>query len=103
MLVVISTGGKQYKVSSGDIIKVERVSGRVGDIIYINDVLLSSSNSSIIFENSFLSKIRVKTRILKHFRGEKLVIFKKRRRHNSKKKNGHRQNLTLLRILLIEY
>ncbi len=93
MFAVVRTGGKQYKVAPGDIIKVERLTGDVGATIALGDVLMMGTGSDVK-----LGAGKVSAEIVDHIRGEKLTIFKKRRRHTYRRKNGHRQDLTVLRV-----
>ena len=99
MFAVVKTGGKQYKVSNGDIINVENLNAEEGTEIMLNEVLMLSSEAG---EVSFDGKTKVKALVVSNFRGEKLIAFKKRRRHTYKKKKGHRQYLTQLKIVSIE-
>lgn len=93
MFAVVRTGGKQYKVAPGDIIKVERLTGDVGATIALPDVLMMGTGADVK-----LGSGKVSAEIVDHIRGEKLTIFKKRRRHTYRRKNGHRQDLTVLRV-----
>ena len=95
MFAVIRTGGKQYKVASGDIIEVEKLSGKAGDKVEIGDVLMAGGKAGT--EKAPL-KAKVLAEIVKQFRDDKVVIFKKRRRHNYRRKKGHRQFLTQIKI-----
>ncbi len=88
MFAVIRTGGKQYKVKSGEVIRVEKLEGAAGDKITISDVLLGGS--SVLAE------------IVRQFRDDKVRIFKKRRRHNYRRNRGHRQYLTEVKITEIK-
>jgi large subunit ribosomal protein L21 len=95
MFAVIRTGGKQYKVASGDVIAVEKLAGNAGDKVEISDVLVAGDK--IGTEKAPL-KAKVLAEIVKQFRDEKVIIFKKRRRHNYRRKKGHRQTLTQIKI-----
>ena len=94
MFAVIRTGGKQYKVSSGDIIAVEKLEGNAGDKIEIGEVLMTDSKIGA----PLLSGAKVLAEIVEQFRDDKVIIFKKRRRHNYRRKKGHRQYLTSIKI-----
>ena len=94
MFAVIRTGGKQYKVASGDVIAVEKLEGAAGDKVEIGDVLMAGQKIG----SPLLSGAKVLAEIVKQFRDDKVTIFKKRRRHNYRRKKGHRQDLTVLRI-----
>lgn len=94
MFAVIRTGGKQYKVAKGDVVSVEKLEGAEGDNVEINDVLMAGSKVGA----PLLAGAKVIAEIVKQFRDEKVVIFKKRRRHNYRRKKGHRQYLTSIKI-----
>ncbi|MFN2100205.1 50S ribosomal protein L21 [Altererythrobacter sp. MF3-039] len=94
MFAVVRTGGKQYRVAAGDKIAVEKLAGEAGDTITLGDVLLAGEGDNI----ADASKVTVSAEIIAQAKGEKVVIFKKRRRHNYRRKLGHRQQMTLLRI-----
>lgn len=98
MFAIVKTGGKQYKVKPDDIIKVERIDAEEGSEILLNEVLMSVTEKGLSFENN----APVKAVVVSHFRGDKVIAFKKRRRHTYKKKKGHRQDLTKLKILSFE-
>jgi large subunit ribosomal protein L21 len=94
MFAVIRTGGKQYRVAEGDVIKVERLDGDAGSSITLGDVLMAGSKVGA----PLLSGASVAAEIVEHARGPKIIVFKKKRRQNYRRKNGHRQDLTVLRI-----
>jgi large subunit ribosomal protein L21 len=96
MFAVIRTGGKQYKVTSGDVIAVEKLEGKAGDKVEIGDVLMSGEK--IGTQSAPLKGIKVLAEIISQFRDDKVTIFKKRRRHNYRRKKGHRQYLTEIKI-----
>jgi len=94
MFAVIRTGGKQYTVAKDQVILVEKLEGKAGDTISIGEVLaLEGKVGSPLIEGATVSAENVG-----QTRGEKVIIFKKRRRHNYRRKNGHRQHLTAIRI-----
>mgnify|MGYP005984015961 CR=1 FL=1 len=95
MFAVVRTGGKQYRVAAGDKIAVEKLAGEAGDTITLGDVLLAGEGESL----ADAGKVSVSAEIIAQAKSEKVVVFKKRRRHNYRRKNGHRQQMTLLRIL----
>jgi len=97
MFAVVRTGGKQYRVAEGDKIAVEKLAGDAGDTIVLGDVLLAGEGDSI----ADAGKVSVSAEIIAQAKSEKVVVFKKRRRHNYRRKNGHRQQMTLLRILSV--
>lgn len=95
MFAVIKTGGKQYKVTSGDVIKVEKVAGTEGSEVIFNEVLALNEKIG----KPFVKGASVKGTILKQAKDEKVIIFKKKRRQNYRRKNGHRQQITLVKIM----
>ncbi|MBL8676425.1 MAG: 50S ribosomal protein L21 [Alphaproteobacteria bacterium] len=98
MFAIIKTGGKQYKVAANDVIKVEKLAGASGDTIEFSDVLMMGEGSSIKVGEPLVSNARVCGTVLDQIRDDKVIIFKKNRRHNYRRKNGHRQYLTVVRI-----
>lgn len=98
MYAVIKTGGKQYKVSPGDVVKVETLDAKPGDTIEINDVILFADGDRVNVGKPAIASAKVTAEVMEQGRGEKLLIFKHRRRKNFRKTNGHRQNYTALRI-----
>ncbi len=102
MYAVIQTGGKQYKVSTGDEIKVEKLNAEIGDIIILDKVLMVSDNSDINVGSPYLKNFLVKARILRHEKGKKIIVFKYKRRKNYKRKKGHRQYYSIIKIENIE-
>ena len=97
MFAVIRTGGKQYRVAADGILRVEKLAGETGDIVTFSDVLAHGGDSPKIGA-PLISGASVLAEIVEQGRGDKVVIFKKRRRQNSRRKNGHRQHYTLLRV-----
>ncbi|MEO6153318.1 MAG: 50S ribosomal protein L21 [Croceibacterium sp.] len=97
MFAVVRTGGKQYRVAAGDKIAVEKLAGDAGDTIQLGDVLLAGEGDSL----ADIAKVIVSAEIIAQAKSEKVIVFKKRRRHNYRRKAGHRQQLTLLRILSV--
>ena len=95
MFAVVRTGGKQYRVAEGDKIAVEKLAGEAGDTIVLGDVLLAGEGADL----ADVSKVTVSAEIIAQAKTEKVIVFKKRRRHNYRRKNGHRQQMTLLRIV----
>ncbi len=94
MYAVIKTGGKQYKVASGDVIKVEKLLGDEGSEIVFNEVLALGDNVG----KPLVEGASVKATILKQTKADKVIVFKKKRRQNYRRKNGHRQNITIVKI-----
>ena len=97
MFAVVRTGGKQYRVAAGDKIAVEKLAGDAGDTITLGDVLLAGEGEKM--EDA--GKVTVSAEIIAQAKSEKVTVFKKRRRHNYRRKNGHRQQMTLLRIVAV--
>jgi large subunit ribosomal protein L21 len=97
MFAVIRTGGKQYRVAPNDIIKIEKIAGEPGDIVELGEVLLLGGDSPKTGSPT-VSGALVAAEVLEQTRGDKITVFKKKRRKNYRRKKGHRQALTLLRI-----
>lgn len=97
MFAIVRTGGKQYRVAAGDKIVVEKLDGEAGSSITLGDVLLAGEGSELKPTDG----LTVSAEIIAQAKGEKVIIFKKRRRHNYRRKNGHRQNHTILKITAI--
>ena len=101
MYAVIKTGGKQYKVSKDDIISVEKLSEDTGKKIKLNEVLIISDKGKPIVGDPLIKGASVEAEIMDHSRAAKITVFKKKRRHNYRRKKGHKQNITNLKILSI--
>ncbi len=97
MFAVIRTGGKQYRVAPNDIIEIERIAGEPGDIITLGEVLLLGGDSPKTGSPTIAGAL-VAAEVMEQSRGAKIIVFKKKRRKNYRRKKGHRQDLTLLRI-----
>ena len=102
MYAVVKTGGRQYRVEPGDKIDVERLSGDVGDTIELNPVLMIGNGDDITVGAPTVEAARVTAEIIEHKRGKKIVVFKFKRRKNYRRKQGHRQSLTSLKITDIQ-
>lgn len=98
MFAVIKTGGKQYNVAVDNVIKVEKLAGNSGETIEFNDVLMMGKGDSVKVGSPLVANARVCGTIIDQIRDDKVIIFKKNRRHNYRRKNGHRQYLTVVRI-----
>lgn len=98
MFAVIRTGGKQYKVAQNDVIIVEKLLAEAGDDIDFTDVLALNDGTVTTFGKPGVAGALVTAEVLEQARGDKVIIFKKRRRQNYRRKNGHRQDLTVVRI-----
>jgi large subunit ribosomal protein L21 len=97
MYAVISTGGKQYKVAEGEVIKLEKLSAEVGEIVEF-PVLLLANKTDVKVGSPFLTESTVKASIVEHGRGDKIKIIKFRRRKHHRKQMGHRQHYTAVKI-----
>jgi len=97
MFAVVRTGGKQYRVAPGDKIVVEKIDGNAGDRIELGEVLLAGEGSDLKSTDG----LKVAAEIVAQAKGDKVTVFKKRRRHNYRRKKGHRQQHTILRIVSI--
>lgn len=95
MFAVVRTGGKQYKVAQNDKLAVEKLDGQVGDTVILEDVLMLFDGNNT---ECYPKGISVKAKILDQYRTKKVIIFKKNRRHNYRRKKGHRQEMTFLSI-----
>ncbi len=98
MFAVIKTGGKQYKVEKGQQITVELLEGDPGAKVDFEEVLLVADENNTNIGTPLLEGASVEGEILEQFRGDKIIVFKKKRRHNYRRKNGHRQYLTKIAI-----
>jgi len=98
MFAVIRTGGKQYKVVKDEFLSVEKLEGDVGATVEISDVLMAGGKIG----SPLLAGAKVLAEIVRQFRDDKVIIFKKRRRHNYRRKKGHRQYLTQIKIIDIK-
>lgn len=98
MFAVIKTGGKQYRVTADDILKVEKVEAEAGDTITFDDVLMVGNDKDVTVGAPMVDGASVAAEVIEQGRTRKIIIFKKRRRQNSRRRNGHRQMLTTVRI-----
>jgi large subunit ribosomal protein L21 len=98
MYAIIQTGGKQYRVSQGDLITVEKLAGAAGDRIEINSVLMVGEGDQVTVGQPRLEQARVVGTIVRQERGPKVIVYKHKRRKGYQKKQGHRQWGTLLRV-----
>jgi len=99
---VLKSGGKQYKVSAGDVILVEKILGESGSKITFDDIVMMGEGSQIHIEEAELKSASVTGEVIEQTRGPKLIIFKKKRRQNYRRKKGHKQDLTVIRIKSID-
>ncbi len=98
MFAVIRTGGKQYKVAPNDVIAVEKLAGEPGATVELAEVLMVGDGATVSTGTPLLSGASVSATLVEQRRADKIIVFKKKRRHNYRRKNGHRQYQTLLRI-----
>ena len=103
MYAVIESGGKQYKVSEGTVLKVEKLEAAAGDRLSIDKVLMvNDENGNVKVGNPLVSNARVEVEVMEQGRDKKVVVFKYKRRKNYRKKQGHRQPFTRIKVLKIE-
>lgn len=98
MYAVIKTGGKQYKVAAADTITIEKLEAEAGDVVLFPEVLMLGGEAGTTIGAPFVAGASVSAEIVRQARGPKTISFRKRRRQNSKRKKGHRQDLTIVRI-----
>jgi large subunit ribosomal protein L21 len=98
MFAVIRTGGKQYRVSENTVLKVEKLEAEAGSTITFTDVLAVGEGDNVTLGAPTVEGATVTATVIAQDRGPKIIIFKKRRRQNSRRKNGHRQDITVLRV-----
>jgi large subunit ribosomal protein L21 len=97
MFAVIKTGGKQYRVAAEDVLRVDRVEAELGAVVEFGEVLIVGGDSTVL-GTPVVAGATVAAQVLDHVRGPKVIAFKKRRRKNSRRKRGHRQEFSLVRI-----
>ncbi|MEA3487098.1 MAG: 50S ribosomal protein L21 [Thermodesulfobacteriota bacterium] len=98
MYAIIKTGGKQYKVSEGEVLNFEKIEGDKGDTVSFDEVLLVSKDEDVKVGTPFVEGAKVVGEIISQIRGPKITVFKMKRRKGYSKKTGHRQDLTNLKI-----
>lgn len=98
MFAVIKTGGKQYKVQENDIINVEHIDLEAGKKFKIKDILMTEEKGKVSFGSPLIDKGEVEAEIVEHYKDKKVIVFKKQRRQNYRRKTGHRQMLTKIKI-----
>jgi large subunit ribosomal protein L21 len=98
MFAVVKTGGKQYKVAQGDVIHVEKLPGEANATIELNEVLMVCNDGKVTAGAPFVKGAAISAEIVSHERSDKLIVFKKKRRQNYRRKNNHRQDFTVLKI-----
>ena len=98
MYAIVQTGGKQYKVAPGDLVEVERLEGNVGDKVELNQVLLVQNQDTLLVGKPVVEQAKVLAEVSQQARSKKIIVFKKKRRKNYRKTQGHRQSFTQLKI-----
>jgi large subunit ribosomal protein L21 len=98
MYAVISTGGKQYKVSEGETIRVEKIPGDIGDSVSFDRVLMYSDGETVKIGQPTLDDVAVSGQIVEQGKAKKIIVYKRKRRKRYRKKTGHRQQYTALKI-----
>ena len=98
MFAVIRTGGKQYRVAQGDVIAVEKLAGEPGDAVEFGEVLMVGDGAEVATGVPLVEGAGVSATVVEQSRAAKIIVFKKKRRHNYRRKKGHRQHQTVLRI-----
>lgn len=101
MFAVIKTGGKQYRVEENSLIRIEKIEAREGTTVTLSDVLMTGNEESIKIGLPTVAGATVEATVVRQMRDRKVLIFKKNRRHNYRRKRGHRQHLTVLRVTKI--
>jgi large subunit ribosomal protein L21 len=98
MYAVISSGGKQYRVSEGDTIRIEKLPGNVGESVSFDDILMVSDGDKVLIGQPTLSNVTVSGHIVEQNRNKKIIVFKYKRRKGYRRKQGHRQAYTALKV-----
>jgi large subunit ribosomal protein L21 len=98
MYAVIRTGGKQYRVAPDDVLDIEKIPGEAGDTVEFGEVLLVGGDGELRVGAPLVAGATVAAELVEQHRGKKIIIFKKKRRQNYRRKNGHRQSLTMIRV-----
>ena len=98
---IIETGGKQYKVSANKILEVEKLNAEEGKLVSFNNVLLLNDNNTTVIGNPVIKGAKVEAKLLKNVKDRTVIVFHKRRRKHSRKKNGHRQRHSKIQIMKI--
>ena len=99
MYAVLKTGGKQYRVEKEDVVLVEKLDANDGDQVVLNDVLMIGEGKKVTLGSPLVNDAAVMAQVIRQTRGPKITMIYKRRRKNSRRKQGHKQNLTLLKII----
>jgi len=102
MYAVVSSGGKQYKVHEGEILRVEKISGNIGDKVSFDKILMYSDGENVRIGRPVLDDVTVRGQIVEHGKNKKIIVFKYKRRKRYRRKQGHRQQYTAIKIENIE-
>lgn len=102
MYAVIATGGKQYRVEKDDVLRVEKISGEVGDTVSFDQVLMFADEENVSIGRPLLENVTVKGHIVEQDRAKKIIVFKFKRRKRYRRKQGHRQSFTAVKVDAIE-
>ena len=102
MYAVLRSGNKQYKVSEGSILKIEKIEGKAGDKVSFKDILFVNNGKNILMGAPIVKDAVIQAEIIDQFKNNKIIVFKKKRRHNYRRKRGHRQQLTSLKVISIK-
>jgi len=102
MYAVIQSGGKQYKVNEGDILKVEKLSGEAGDKLSLDQVLIISDGEMLKVGSPLVAGAKVMVEVIEQGRGKKITVYKYKKRKNYRRKQGHRQAFTKIKVDKIE-
>jgi len=98
MYAIVKTGGKQYKVSAGDVVTVEKLAGSIGDTVVLEDILMINSEGTVDIGQPTLTQAKITAEIISQAKAKKNIIFKSKRRKGYQKKTGHRQPITRIKI-----
>ncbi|MGQ9645745.1 MAG: 50S ribosomal protein L21 [Thermodesulfobacteriota bacterium] len=98
MYAVVKTGGKEYRISKGDIIRVEKIEGKAGDQVSLRDILMVSKEGQIQLGSPFLTDAVITGEIVQQVKGRKVLTYKMKRRKNYRRTKGHRQTYTYIRV-----
>ncbi len=98
---VINTGGKQYKVRTNDKLRIEKLNNKVDGSVEFKQVLLINNDDNMELGSPLIEGAKVEAKVIKQTKNKTILIFKKRRRHNSRRKNGHRQKMSIVQITKI--
>lgn len=103
MFAVVKNGGKQYSLRQDQLVHLEKLDLEVGTQTTLNEVIMINNGTEILLDPAFLGKASVSVEVVDHGKNDKVLIFKKRRRKNYRRKTGHRQHNTLVRVLSINH